>query len=50
MELIVQPGAKDGIGEMGVRGDWPCSGGKREAVDDERGCARSTCYLFLIAV
>ena len=23
VELIVQPGAKDGVGEMGVRGDWP---------------------------
>jgi hypothetical protein len=23
VELIVQPGAQDGVGEMGVRGDWP---------------------------
>jgi hypothetical protein len=23
VELIVQPGAHDGVGEMGVRGDWP---------------------------
>jgi len=38
VELIIQPDARDGVGEMGVRGDLPATRGVKQTSNRVRRC------------
>src|SRR5215469_5828609 len=45
VELIVQPGTKDAVGEMGVRGNWPCGRSRGFPATTKTGKATRTCGI-----